>query len=170
MAPAPPIPSNEWERLEDLYRLQLLDTPSEERFDQLVLLAKQVFNVPMVSISLVDKDRQWFKSCIGIAASETSRDVSFCTYVVFEKSTILVADAQRDPRFANNPFVLGAPYIRFYAGYPLRGMRGHPIGTFCLVDIVPRNFDERQLWMFNMFGRIVQLELQAAFGREEQAV
>jgi len=111
---APQMPADEAQRLAALQRLALLDTPATESFDRITRLAAKALGVPMLLVSLVDADRQWFKSCVGLDATQTSRDVSFCGHVVFERRTLVVPDAARDPRFAGNPLVTGPPYVRAY--------------------------------------------------------
>jgi GAF domain-containing protein len=115
----PGKPANEDERFKCCTALNLLDSAPEERFDRLTRLAKRLFNVPIALVTLVDKDRQWFKSCVGLDATETSRDVSFCGHAILQNELLLVPDAREDVRFHDNPLVTGAPNIRFYAGYPL---------------------------------------------------
>lgn len=150
------IPQSEALRLATLRMTGLLDTGFEERFDRITRLAKAMFNVPIALVSLVDKDRQWFKSCCGLPATvrETPRDHAFCAHAILQDDVFVVADAFQDERFADNPLVSGAPHVRFYAGYPLRipvecgnddsnGMAA--IGTFCVIDSKPRDLrlDER---------------------------
>lgn len=138
---APPLPADETARLATLRVLQVLDTPSDERFDRLTRMAKRLFNVPIALISLVDADRQWFKSAQGLEVSETPRDVSFCGHAILSDDILLVPDAHLDPRFADNPLVTGPPHVRFYAGCPVRAPSGHRLGTLCLIDRQPRGFD-----------------------------
>ena len=140
MLPAP-IPANDEERLRALRELLILDTPPEERFDRLVEFAAAEFDMPIALISLVDRDRQWFKARVGLDACETGRDISFCGHAVVQSELFQVMDALRDPRFADNPLVVGAPFIRFYIGAPLTMPGGAAIGTLCLIDIKPREFD-----------------------------
>lgn len=139
----PPLPSNEAERLATLRKLRILDTPPEERFDRITRIAARLFGVPIVAVSLVDADRQWFKSCQGLSVRETSRDISFCGHTILGDGVLVVSDARRDPRFAENPLVTGEPGIRFYAGHPLAGPDGHWLGTLCLIDRRPRELNER---------------------------
>ncbi len=130
----------EIERLKELARLDVLDTAAEPLFDGLVKLASVTFRTPIALISLVADDRQWFKSCIGLEVSGTSRDVAFCDYAIRGDDVMVVLDATADPRFCNNPLVTGDPKIRFYAGAPLITARGYKIGTLCLID--PRSRDD----------------------------
>lgn len=143
---APPIPHDERQRLQALYDLNILDTAAEERLDRLTRLAKQMFSVPMALVSLVDENRQWFKSRQGLDACETGRDISFCGHAILGRDIFEVGDAREDPRFADNPLVTGAPHIRFYAGAPLITDNGYGIGTLCIIDNRPRqlNTDERR--------------------------
>ena len=133
----PPYPANEQLRLQALHHYKVLDTPAEPSFDRLTALAAKLFDVPMALISLVDSDRQWFKSCIGMTGSGGPRETSFCAYAILSPEPLVVPDATRDARFADNPAVLGDPYVRFYAGAPLIA-NGQHIGTLCIIDTVPR--------------------------------
>lgn len=136
---------DEASRLRALRDLELLDTPAEETFDALTRLCCSQLDVPISLVSLVDEHRQWFKSRQGLDLTETARSISFCTHVVDLDGPLIVEDAAEDPRFATNPLVLGAPQFRFYAGWPLRTAEGHVLGTFCALDLRPRQFDSRQL-------------------------
>ncbi len=115
MIPAP-IPDNEPERISSLRRMLLMATPDEEIFDRIVRMAKRVFNVPVALITLIDTNRQWFKSCIGLAERQTSRDVSFCGHAIMSDDLFIVPDATKDARFSDNPLVVGEPHVIFYAG------------------------------------------------------
>ena len=121
-------------RLAALYSYQVLDTPNEERFDRIVRLASRLFGSPMALISLVDRDRQWFKASVGLDAKETPRMISFCTHAIQQRGVFVVSDAAADPRFAKNPLVTGEPKIGFYAGAPLITPDGYALGTVCVVD------------------------------------
>lgn len=140
MTPAP-IPANDAERLRALRELLILDTPPEERFDRIVEFAASEFDMPIALISLVDRNRQWFKARVGLDACETSREISFCGHAIMQSDLFQVIDAMQDPRFADNPLVVGAPFIRFYVGAPLILPGGAAIGTLCLIDTQPREFD-----------------------------
>lgn len=146
MKPAP-LPDNEAERLASLQDMLLLSTPDEELFDRVTRTTKRVFDAPVVLVSLIDAQRQWFKSCIGLNVRETSRDISFCGHAVAEDQMLVIPDTMADPRFADNPLVTGAPHIRFYAGRPVRNLAGYAVGTLCVIDQKPRAFDraEREL-------------------------
>jgi GAF domain-containing protein len=140
MLPAP-IPADDDARLRALRELLILDTPPEERFDRIVEFAAAEFDVPIALISLVDRDRQWFKARVGLDACETAREISFCGHAILQRDVFEVLDATLDPRFADNPLVLGAPFVRFYAGAPLVLPGGAAIGTLCLIDTRAREFD-----------------------------
>ena len=135
---SPLIPADEEKRLWTLEDYGVMDTPAEDDFDRLASLAAQLFHVPMVLISLVGRDRQFFKACVGLDICETSREVSFCSHAIQQEDILFVPDATRDPRFATNPLVLGFPFIRFYAGKPLVTPDGEKLGTVCLIDTEPR--------------------------------
>jgi diguanylate cyclase (GGDEF)-like protein len=156
----PGFPQNEEERLKILEALNILDTPSEERFDRLTRLVKKIFRVPIALVSFVDANRQWFKSCIGLDVQETSRDISFCGHVILGDSIFVINDATKDVRFADNPLVVGKPYIRFYAGCPLRIMDKR-LGTFCIVDIKPRTFSEEDRSILTDLAAMVEREIEA---------
>src|SRR5260221_10690047 len=135
---AAPIPRNDAERLKALHALGQLDTAPEERFDRITRLLTLVMRVPMAYISLVDSDRQWFKSSCGLTTSQTPRAISFCGHAILSDAPLVVPDAAEDDRFCDNPLVTGEPYIRFYAGLPLNGPGGHKVGTLCVADRRPR--------------------------------
>ncbi|SHF10751.1 PAS domain S-box-containing protein/diguanylate cyclase (GGDEF) domain-containing protein [Modicisalibacter ilicicola DSM 19980] len=151
-------------RLEALDSLRLLDTPFEERFDVLTRLACRLFDVPIALVSLVDDERQWFKSAQGITLRETPVEYAFCAHVVEANATLVVTDASQDPRFRNNPLVLGAPHIRFYAGVPIHGPAGMPLGTFCIIDTRPRGLSEHDKETLHSLARLVTLDI--AHGRQ----
>lgn len=155
----PAIPHNEKERLGELKDLGLLDSEAEERFDRFTRLAKRLFGVPVALISLVDSDRQWFKSRQGLDATETPRDVSFCGHAILGSEIFVVENASEDARFADNPLVIGDPNIAFYAGFPLTGPKGHKVGTLCLLDQKPRVLDEEDLEALRDIGDMVASEL-----------
>jgi len=155
----PEIPSNEETRLNKLRSLNILDTPSEERFDRLTRLAKRMFNVPIALVSLIDENRQWFKSCQGLSVSETPRDISFCGHAILDDEIFMVTDTIKDERFADNPLVLGEPHIRFYAGCPLRSEDGSRLGTLCIIDQIPRIFYQEDLDELKSLAELVEREL-----------
>ncbi|MBR9857051.1 MAG: PAS domain S-box protein [Gammaproteobacteria bacterium] len=140
----PQFPENEKARLAQLHELQLLDSLPEPAFEQLVELTALLLKAPMALVSLVDKDRQWFKARIGVDSCETGRDISFCGHVVADGEPLVVENATLDPRFADNPLVTGAPHIRFYAGMPLMLESGFPLGTLCVIDTRSRRLDADQ--------------------------
>lgn len=153
------IPDNDPERLRTLHGLLVLDTPAEERFDRIVQFAKDEFNVPIALISLVDEKRQWFKARDGLQACETDRDVSFCGHAILNPKIMMVEDALRDPRFADNPLVTGEPFVRFYAGAPLIMPGGFAVGTFCVIDTRPRRLDSLELAILETLRDLAVLEL-----------
>jgi len=155
----PARPQNEAARLETLRALEVLDTQSEERFDRLTRLARHLFRVPIALVSLVDDERQWFKSCDGLEVSETPREVSFCGHAILQDEILLVPDATKDERFHDNPLVADDPSIRFYAGYPLRAPNGHKLGTLCLIDREPRALGVEELAILEDLGQMAQNEL-----------
>ncbi|HEX3634655.1 MAG TPA: sensor domain-containing diguanylate cyclase [Paraburkholderia sp.] len=157
----PLTPSNESARLDTLRALNILDTLPEERFDRLTRLAKRLFDVPIALVSLVDEDRQWFKSCIGLAASETSRDVSFCAHAILDDDILMVPDTLADARFHDNPLVTDDPNIRFYAGCPLTVPNGSKLGTLCLIDTKPRGLDEEERELLRDLAHMAEQELVA---------
>ncbi|MBP2300660.1 EAL domain-containing protein (putative c-di-GMP-specific phosphodiesterase class I)/GAF domain-containing protein [Azospirillum picis] len=138
LQPFPPIPPGERDRLAALQRYELLDTPAEAAFDRITRLAAKLLKVPIALISLIDHDRQWFKSRIGLAVQETPREHAFCHHALESDALFVVGDARVDPRFATNPLVTGDPHIRFYAGAPLRTADGMALGTICVIDNEPR--------------------------------
>jgi diguanylate cyclase (GGDEF)-like protein len=157
----PPIPSNEASRLTALRSLNILDTPAEERFDRLTRMAKRMFRVPVALVSIIDENRQWFKSNDGLDACETPRNISFCGHAILGDDIFLISDALADPRFADNPLVVGHPNIRFYAGCPLRSKDGLKVGTLCIIDTHPRDFDEEDAIALRDLAAMVADELTA---------
>lgn len=153
------VPTNEQERLADLRALNILDTPPEERFDRIVRLATDVFNVPIAYIALVDADRQWFKAKCGLTTDETSRRVSFCSHTILQKEPLVIPDAVSDERFHDNPLVVDDPHIRFYAGHPLVGPNGHTVGTLCIADRTPRDVDGISLSTLKRLAELAEHEL-----------
>ena len=139
-----PKPSNETERLEALRSYHILDTAPEQAYDDLAMLAAQICEAPVALISLVDDARQWFKSKLGLDRGETSRDTAFCAHTILLRQPLIVGDASRDPRFADNALVNGAPHVRFYAGIPLVNAEGSALGALCVIDYRPRRLSLRQ--------------------------
>jgi len=156
---AAPIPANEAQRLQALQCTGLLDGPPEERFDRLTRLARRLFDVPIALVSLVDANRQWFKSCMGMDAAETLRDHAFCAHAILQDKVFIIPDACADPRFADNPLVTGEPHIRFYAGRPLKTVDGFPLGTLCLIDRRPRDFSPDDLAALEDLAQMAESEL-----------
>ena len=152
----------EQERITALHRLNVLDTPGEERFDRFTRLAAASFGVPIALVSLVDSDRQWFKSCVGLDVPGTPRPMAFCSHAVALDDLLVVPDARLDERFAANPLVTGAPHIRFYAGQPVRSLDGQPLGTLCIIDTRPRTLDDAGRRMLRDLAQMVQDELNRA--------
>ncbi|MCD6045147.1 MAG: metal-dependent hydrolase, beta-lactamase superfamily [Gammaproteobacteria bacterium] len=140
-----PFPENEKARLSALHGLNILDTEQEERFDRITRLATALFRVPVAMISLVDMDRQWFKSAQGIAVKETPRDISFCSHAVYENKTLVINDTTLDNRFADNHLVVAEPHVRFYAGAPLILKEGYCVGALCIADTRPRIFNANEV-------------------------
>jgi GAF domain-containing protein len=148
-----------------LRELNILDTEPEERFDRITRIAAALFDVPMAIISLVDENRQWFKSCAGSNTKETSRDAAFCAHVVYNREPMIVPDALQDVRFADNPQVINEPRIRFYAGYPLMLDDGSCIGTLCLLDTRPRTVEGSDLERLHDLADMVLREISGLAAR-----
>lgn len=162
-SPVPPVPEDESERLDELYRLQLLDAASNRRFDHYTSLVAEIFQFPVVLVSFVDKDREWFKSAVGIEQREVRRDISFCAHAIGYQDVMVVPDASRDPRFASNPLVSGPPYIRFYAGAVLHSPRNKALGALCVLDYKPRNFDEADRQRLRKFADLLESEVRSCY-------
>lgn len=157
---APALPVNEEPRLQCLKALNILDTPPEERFDRYTRLAKKVMSVPIALVSLVDENRQWFKSRVGLEATETSREISFCGHAILGNDPLVINDTLNDSRFADNPLVLDEPKIRFYAGVPLVYSDGSALGTLCVIDTQPRELTTEQLELLKNIAALVIRELE----------
>lgn len=157
----PPEPDNEVERLDVLLNLNILDTDAEERFDRITRIAKKLFNVSIVLISLIDAKRQWFKSRQGLDVKETSRQISFCGHTILENKLMVVNDTIKDKRFKDNPLVEGEPHIRFYVGCPLKIKNAFNVGTLCFIDEQPRVFSEADKMVLRDLGDMVQAELES---------
>jgi GAF domain-containing protein len=153
-------PANEEARIAALDKYAILDTDPEQSFDDLTLLASFVCKTPIALISLVDEDRQWFKSRIGIEPSETSRDIAFCSAAILQPDVFVVPDALADDRFRDNPLVVSDPHIRFYAGAPLINEDGFALGTLCVVDRAPRELAPDQREALKALSRLVLAQLE----------
>ncbi len=140
----PAIPANEVERLAELRRHEILDTPDEPEYGDITFLAAQICGTPAALISFVDSDRQWFKARVGVETRQTPRDISFCAHAINHPGLMIVPDATADERFADNPLVTVDPKIRFYAGAPLVTPRGYALGTLCVIDQEPRELAPNQ--------------------------
>lgn len=169
---------NEKARLQALRRYKILDTDPEKAFDDLTILASHICETPVALITLIDSDRQWFKSKVGVSVNETPREVSFCAVAIQQPDLFIVPDATKDPRFSSNPFVVADPKIRFYAGAPITSYDGHPLGTLCVVDIVPRHLTSSQENALLALSRQVKaqfelrrnlIELRTALDERDQA-
>ena len=157
----PSLPETEKRRLEVLWQYEVLDSMPEEVFDDLVELAAYICEAPIALITLVDEQRQWFKSQVGISIKETTRDISFCTHAIAHQHLFVVPDTLADPLFAKNPFVVSKPKIRFYAGAPLLTADGHSLGTLCVLDKVPRQLRPDQGKALQVLARHVMSHLES---------
>jgi GAF domain-containing protein len=135
----PATPENDDDRVAKLRALNVLNTPPEREFDDIVAIARALFDTPMAHLTLVDKDRQWLKSRIGLDGDEAPRAISFCAHAILRDTALVVPDTLEDPRFHDNPIAAQAPHVRFYIGQPIRLADGTAIGTLCVDDIVPRD-------------------------------
>lgn len=151
---------NEKKRLQVLWQYDVLDTVPEEMFDDLTELAARICEAPIALISLVDENRQWFKSKVGITVNETTRDISFCSHAIEQDGLFIIPDATKDKRFSHNPLVTSDPKIRFYAGAPLITPDGHALGTLCVIDKVPRELRPEQQQALRVLARHVMTQLE----------
>jgi len=151
-----PTPEDEQARLASLLRMNILSTSDEEIFDRISRMAKKVLNVPIVLVSLVDAERQWFKSCIGLPVKETPRDISFCGHAIMHDKLFIIPDATKDDRFSDNPLVTEEPHVIFYAGRPLRNPEGFRVGTLCIIDHQPRELSKEDQDYLNDLGAWVE--------------
>jgi hypothetical protein len=157
---ATPAPSNDAARVAALEKYAILDSEPEQAFDDLAKLASFICKTPIALVSLVDSERQWFKSNVGISATQTSREIAFCSTAIQQKDVFVVPDALKDERFRNNPLVVSDPHIRFYAGAPLITEEGYALGTLCVVDHVPREFSDDQKEALRTLGRLVLAQME----------
>lgn len=160
-APTPaPMPTTDAARVAALEKYAILDTEPEQAFDDLTLLASYVCKTPIALISLVDEDRQWFKSKVGLSVSETPREIAFCSTAIQQSDVMIVPDTLLDDRFRNNPLVVSDPRIRFYAGAPLINEEGYALGTLCVVDRAPRELVPEQKEALQALSRLVLAQLE----------
>lgn len=167
-----PTSQKELQRLEAVRSLEILDTPAENDFDDLVRLAAMIFDVPMSTVTIVDSHRQWFKAAAGLSLRETPRDISFCTHAVESHQPLVVEDTAQDPRFADNPLVLNAPYYGFYAGVPMHTAGNEAIGAFCIMDSQPRRFSQTELDILKVLAnqamKLIELHAERIKLRESE--
>src|SRR5690349_17553372 len=154
-------PANEVDRLAALRRYMVLDSEREAAFDRITALVARLLDVPIALVTLVDADRQWFKSAYGIDGTETKRDEAFCAHTILNDEPMIVSDAHEDERFVDNPFVTGAPHVRFYAGSPLQTPDGYNLGALCAIDTKPRELTPDQIASLNDLSAIVSALLEA---------
>ena len=157
---APETPPNDRDRLRALWALDILDTPAEERYDRIVRIAGLTLKAPIAYLSFVDENRQWLKANIGMPLCETDRDISFCGHTILQDRPLVIPDAAQDPRFHDNPMVIGDPFVRFYAGVPLHSVDGQNVGTLCVADREPRTMPDASLELLIEFAALVERELQ----------
>jgi GAF domain-containing protein len=156
----PPLSNHEKKRLHVLWQYEVLDSVPEEVFDDLTELAARICEAPIALISLVDENRQWFKSKVGVTVQETSRDISFCAHAIEQEGLFIIPDATKDKRFSHNPLVTSDPKIRFYAGAPLVTPDGHALGTLCVIDKVARELRPEQQQALRVLARHVMTQLE----------
>ncbi len=164
-----PVPKNEAKRISVLWQYDILDTVPEEVFDELAHLAGLICGAPIALITMVDENRQWFKAKVGVDLNETDRDISMCTHTIMQPDLFVIPDTTKDDRFKNNPLVIQAPKIRFYAGAPLVTPDGHALGTLCVLDKVPRDLNDNQLQALRVLARHVMIQLEVRRHAKELA-
>ena len=165
----PIIPPDEADRLAALHALKILDTDPEASYDSITLIAKTMFQLPVSAVSLIDSDRQWFKSMAGFSWPQTGRDEAFCAHTILGDNPLVVPDATTDPRFQDNPLVVGQPGIRFYAGVPLKTREGSKIGALCVIDTKPRqDWSPLRTAMLTELARMVARELEVRSLRQHE--
>jgi GAF domain-containing protein len=155
-----PIPRDEKQRLAALVRYDILDTPAEENFDSITVLASHICDTPVALIVLIDHDRQWFKATVGTRLKETPRAYAFCAHTIMQRELLVIPDAARDPRFRHHPFVSAGPKFRFYAGAPLVTPDNRALGTLCVIDTMPRHLTPLQKKDLTALSRLVMTELE----------
>lgn len=163
-----PLPLDEAARLAAVRSLRIVDGPAEERFDRVTRVAQRVFGVPIAMVTLVDEDREWLKSRQGLTAAESPRELSFSSHVLLSDGALVVPDARDDERFADHPWVGGPPYLRFYAGHPLKSPEGHSLGSLSIADVSPRDMSADDLRALRDLAGFVQDELQISRLTEDQ--
>lgn len=164
----PAQPHNEVERLQALTRSGLLNNLADEGFDRFTRLAQALFGCKISLFTLIDEQKQWFKSRQGTTLKETPRDVSFCAHAIFNDDILYVPDASQDQRFADNPLVTGPPAIRLYAGVPLHSPQGFPLGTLCIIDDIPRELNALQLTLLQDLAALAETEIAMRFNQLAQ--
>ncbi len=164
----PGLEIDESQRLEKLDSLRIVYSPADHRFDRITKMAQQMFDVPIALVSLVTKDKQWFKSAQGLCAAETPREISFCGHAILANETFVVNNALEHPDFSDNPLVTDSPNIRFYAGHPI-SYKGSNMGTLCLIDTKPRDFSAEQIESLQTLAQFVENELEVCALSESQA-
>ena len=152
--------AKEAERLADLYKYEILDTPADGHFDEITSLAAKIFDVPIAIISLVDTDRIWFKSTYGLDADEISRDPGLCSSAIIGDDVYVVENAKVDPRTLSNPLVAGLMGLQFYAAAPLKSMDGYNLGTICIIDKIPRTLEIKEKTILRQLARIVMDQME----------
>ena len=157
---SPMMSTNDAARVAALQKYAILDSEPEQAFDDLTMLASYVCKTPIALISLIDENRQWFKSKVGISATETTRDIAFCSTAIQQPDVFVVPDAMQDERFRSNPLVVSEPNIRFYAGAPLINEDGHALGTLCVIDRTPRELGADQEMALKALTRLVLMQME----------